>query len=251
MALVAGVLGCFVVWRRMAYFGDSLAHSSLLGVALGLTINISTNIGIIISCSLFAALLLWLQKQRLLATDTLLGIMAHSALAIGMVAISLLEERVSLHAYLFGDILTVTSAELGWIYVCGGLALLLLARNWSSLVLMTIQEDLAEAEGVRTFWMHLLLMLLMTIVVAVSIRIVGILLITSMLIIPAASARQLSRSPELMALLAALLGGAAVIIGILASMLLDTPSGPTIVSTLAAIFFLISLAAPLRRLLRG
>ena len=240
IALVAGALGCFVVWRRMAYFGDSLAHSSLLGVALGLTINISTNIGIIISCSLFAALLLWLQKKRLLATDTLLGIMAHSALAIGMVAISLLEERVSLHAYLFGDILTVTGAELWWIYSGGLLALLLLARNWSSLVLMTIQEDLAEAEGVRTFWMHLLLMLLMTIVVAVSIRIVGILLITSMLIIPAASARQLSRSPELMAVLAALLGVMAVVIGILASMWIDTPSGPTIVSTLAVLFFVVS-----------
>ena len=240
IALVAGALGCFVVWRRMAYFGDSLAHSSLLGVALGLTINISTNIGIIVSCSLFAALLLWLQKKRLLATDTLLGIMAHSALAIGMVAISLLEERVSLHAYLFGDILTVTGAELWWIYSGGLLALLLLARNWSSLVLMTIQEDLAEAEGVRTFWMHLLLMLLMTIVVAVSIRIVGILLITSMLIIPAASARQLSRSPELMAVLAALLGVMAVVIGILASMWIDTPSGPTIVSTLAVLFFVVS-----------
>ena len=250
LALVASALGCFVVWRRMAYFGDSLAHSSLLGVALGLTINISTNIGIIISCSLFAVLLLWLQKKRVLATDTLLGIMAHSALAIGMVAISLLEERVSLHAYLFGDILTVTTTEIYWIYAGGLFALLLLKLNWSSLVLMTIQEDLATAEGVRTFWMHLLLMLLMTIVVSVSIRIVGILLITSMLIIPAASARQISRSPESMALCAILLGITAVVSGILASMWLDTPSGPTIVSALAVLFLVVSVLVGLWRYCR-
>ena len=250
LALVASALGCFVVWRRMAYFGDSLAHSSLLGVALGLTINISTNIGIIISCSLFAVLLLWLQKKRVLATDTLLGIMAHSALAIGMVAISLLEERVSLHAYLFGDILTVTTTEIYWIYAGGLFALLLLKLNWSSLVLMTIQEDLATAEGVRTFWMHLLLMLLMTIVVSVSIRIVGILLITSMLIIPAASARQISRSPESMALYAILLGMTAVVSGILASMWLDTPSGPTIVSSLAVLFLVVSVLVGLWKYLR-
>lgn len=237
VALIAGTLGCFVVWRRMAYFGDSLAHSALLGVALGLLYGFSVNIGIMIICFIFAVILVWLQQKRVLATDTLLGILAHAALSIGMVAISFLDNpRFDLHAYLFGDILTVKSEDLYWIY--GGVIIVLglLFANWSSLTLMTINEDLAKAEGVKTFWANFLLMLLMTIVVAVSIRFVGILLITSMLIIPAATARQFSRSPELMAAISSLLGIIAVIVGISGSMEFDTPSGPSIVTAAALMF---------------
>jgi zinc transport system permease protein len=166
VAIITGVIGCFVVWRRMAYFGDSLAHSALLGIALGLATGISANLGTIIVCSAFALLLLWMQQKKVLATDTLLGILAHAALSVGMVTISVLKQRVDLHAYLFGDILTITQPELWWIYIGGAVVLILLLLNWSSLVLMTIHEDLAAAENVRTFLMHLLLMLLMTIVVA-------------------------------------------------------------------------------------
>lgn len=233
---VAGVLGCFVVWRRMAYFGDSLAHSALLGIALGLLAGISVSLGTVLVCSVFAVLLVWLQQKRVLATDTLLGILAHAALSIGMVTISLLQQRIDLHAYLFGDILTVTPQELFWIYGGGGTVLALLYLNWPSLVLMTVHQDLARAEGVKTFRSQLLLMFLMTVVVAISIRIVGILLITSMLIIPAATARQFARSPEAMAVMAAVLGIVAVIGGIAGSLQFDTPSGPTIVSTAALMF---------------
>ncbi len=240
VACVAAILGCFVVWRRMAYFGDSLAHSALLGIALGLLYGISLNTSTIIVCSFFAFILVWLQQKQVLATDTLLGILAHSALAIGVVAISLLDIRFDLNSYLFGDILTVTNDELYWIYGSGSVVLLLLIINWPALTLMTIHQDLAKAEGVKTFWMHLLLMFLMTIVVAASIRVVGILLITSLLIIPAASARQLSRSPESMALTAAVLGIIAVVVGIFGSITLDTPSGPSIV-TAAAIMFAVLL----------
>ena len=245
IALIAGVIGCFVVWRRMAYFGDSLAHSALLGIALGLVVGISPNLGTIIVCSAFAMLLLWLQQKRVLATDTLLGILAHAALSIGMVTLSLLEQRIDLHAYLFGDILTATSRELWWIYIGGAVLLTMLALNWPSLVLMTINEDLARAENVCVFFTQLLLMALMTIVVAVSIRIVGILLIASMLIIPAATAKQLARSPEAMAVAASLLGITAVIAGIYASIQFDLPSGPSIVATAAALFVLLSLLAGL------
>lgn len=241
VALIAGTLGCFVVWRRMAYFGDSLAHSALLGVALGLLYGFSVNIGIITVCFIFAIILVWLQQKRVLATDTLLGILAHAALSIGMVAISFLDNpRFDLHAYLFGDILTVKSEDLYWIY--GGVIIVLglLFANWSSLTLMTINEDLAKAEGVKTFWANFLLMLLMTIVVAVSIRFVGILLITSMLIIPAATARRFSRSPESMAVISSLLGILAVIVGISGSLEFDTPSGPSIVTAAALMFAVLS-----------
>ena len=158
VAVVTGVLGCFVVWRRMAYFGDSLAHSALLGIALGLLYGFNINLGTVVVCSIFAAILVWLQQKRVLATDTLLGILAHSALAVGMVAISFLDNpRFDLHIYLFGDVLTVTRSDLYWIY--GGVAVVisLLLVNWSSLTLMTIHEDLAKAENVNTLRAHLLL----------------------------------------------------------------------------------------------
>ncbi len=248
VALIAGPLGCFVVWRRMAYFGDSLAHSDLLGIALGLLYGININLGTVIVCTLFAFLLVWLQQRRVLATDTLLGILAHAALSIGMVALSFLNNvGFDLYSYLFGDILTVRISDLYWIYG-GGLAVIgLLVFNWSSLTLMTLHEDLARAEGVNTVWANILLMLLMTIVVAVSIRIVGILLITSMLIIPAATARQLVSSPENMAIWAAVFGLIAVIAGISGSVEFDTPSGPSIVTAAAIMFALFSFVAALRR----
>jgi zinc transport system permease protein len=236
---IAGILGCFVVWRRMAYFGDSLAHSALLGIALGLLTGLNVSITTVFVCTLFAALMVWLQQKRLLATDTLLGILAHAALSIGLVTISVLGARVDLHAYLFGDILTVTSAEVMWVYGGGFIIILLLCQQWSSLLLMTIHEDLARAESVKTVITHILFMLLMTIMVAISIRIVGILLITSMLIIPAATARQLSRSPEMMACIAALLGVLSVCTGLALSLLYDTPTSPTIVTAAAAMFAVI------------
>jgi zinc transport system permease protein len=236
VALVAGFMGCFVVWRRMAYFGDSLAHSALLGIAMGVMLNISHNLAVMISSICFALFLVWLQRKRVFATDTLLGILAHAALAIGVITITLLEQRIDLHGYLFGDILTVGDEQLWWLVIGGGFVIIALAFNWSSLVLMTIHEDLAMAENVRVSRLEILLMFLMTIVVAVSIKIVGILLIASMLVIAPAAARQLARSPEVMAIFACLIGSISVVSGIYFSFEFDTPSGPTIVATLAAIF---------------
>ena len=241
VAIIAGAIGCFVVWRKMAYFGDSLAHSALLGVALGLVLGISTNLGTIIICSIFAIVLIWLQQKKILATDTLLGILAHSALSVGMVTLSLLEKSVDLHSYLFGDILAVNSSEIYYILFGGFFVLIFLYFNWSSFVLMTIDEKLARAEGINVVINQLLIMLLMTIVVAVSFKIVGLLLITSLLIIPAASARQLAHSPELMAVVSSVLAVFSVILGILSSIYLDTPSGPSIVVMSALIFVMVSI----------
>ncbi|MBE7636365.1 hypothetical protein GUA87_05875 [Sneathiella sp. P13V-1] len=249
IALIAGPLGCFVVWRRMAYFGDSLAHSALLGIALGLLVGFNTNLGTVLVCALFAVMLLTLQEMKVLATDTLLGILAHAALSIGMVVLSFVHDQpFDLHAYLFGDILTVTTTDLMWIGAGGIVVLGLLVANWSSLTLMTLHEDLARAEGVKTFWVNLMLVLIMTVVVAVSIRIVGILLITSLLVIPAATARQWVKTPESMAMLAAAFGLMAVSGGILASYEVDTPAGPSIVTAATALFVvLFPLAALLNK----
>jgi len=241
VAIIAGAIGCFVVWRKMAYFGDSLAHSALLGVALGLVFGISTNIGTIIVCSIFTITLIWLQQKKILATDTLLGILAHSALSVGMVTLSLLERSVDLHSYLFGDILAVSPIEIYFVLIGGFFVLIFLYLNWTSFVLMTIDEKLARAEGINILLNQLLIMLLMTIAVAVSFKIVGLLLITSLLIIPAASARQLAHSPEMMAVISSILAMLAVILGIYSSYYMDTPSGPSIVVASAIIFIMVSL----------
>ncbi len=240
VALIAGMLGCFVVLQKMAYFGDSLAHSALLGIALGVLFDFDVTFGIIAVSFVFAILLFALQRRRVLATDTLLGILSHAALSIGLVAISFIgSARIDLFSYLFGDILTVRLQDLLWIYGGGVVVVTLMFMNWSSLILMTIHEDLARAEGVKTLFTNMVFMLLITIVVAVSIRIVGILLITSMLIIPAATARQLVRLPESMAALACLFGCLAVVLGIFGSLEFDTPTGPSIVTAASLIFALV------------
>ena len=242
VALVAGPLGAFVVWRRMSYFGDSLAHSALLGVAIGIFFEINLNIAIIICCLLLAILLVAMQKQHFIATDTLLGIMAHSSLSLGLVTISFIEDaRIDLMAFLFGDLLAILPEDLQWILLGGVLVLSLLYYYWPQMIAMTINEELAAVEGVPVAKMRLLLMLMIALVIAVAMKIVGVLLITSLLIIPAASARPLSRSPERMALLASLLGCAAVVIGLLASFEFDTPAGPSVVVAAMMIFMSIYL----------
>lgn len=245
VALVAGPLGSFVVWRRMSYFGDTLAHSALLGIALGIALDANLNIAVIISCVLLASLLVTLQQRKIISTDTLLGILAHSSLSLGLIAISLLEVRVDLLGYLFGDLLTVTGQELLWIYIGVASILSLLLFFWRPLLAITIDEDLAQAEGYSVLWIRLLLMLLIAIVIAVAMKIVGVLLITALMVIPAATARRLTNSPESMAVLSSLVGCGAVVMGLFVSLQWDTPTGPSIVAGATSLFLLIY-ALPLK-----
>lgn len=238
VALITGPLGTFVVWRRMAYFGDTLAHSALLGVSLGVLFNLHMNLAIVLICLMLAVILVLLQGQRRLASDTLLGILSHSALALGLVAIAFADSvRVDLMGYLFGDILAVGWPELGWIV--GGMlvALVMLLWLWRPLLAMTVHEELAQVEGVHTGRTRLLFVLLLALVIASAIKVVGILLITSLLIIPAAAARQFSRTPEQMALLACLFGALAVLAGLGGSLQWDLPAGPAIALSAGLLFF--------------
>ncbi|SEQ22782.1 zinc transport system permease protein [Amphritea atlantica] len=247
VALVAGPLGSFVVWRRMAYFGDTLAHSALLGIAVGVLFDINFNLAVVSCCVILALILVSLQRQRLVATDTLLGIMAHSSLSLGLVAVALLDDvRVDLMEYLFGDLLAITPIDLLWIYGGGGIVMLLIWRLWNPLLAVTINEELAQVEGVPVARIRLALMLLIGVVIAIAMKVVGILLITSLLIIPAASARRLANSPEQMAVSASLLGVVAVLLGLFASMQFDTPAGPSVVVA-ALLQFLLLYSLPLRR----
>ncbi|ALD98558.1 MULTISPECIES: zinc ABC transporter permease subunit ZnuB [Pseudomonas] len=239
LAVVAGPLGSFVVWRRMAYFGDTLSHAALLGVALGFLLDISPTIAVTFGCLLLAVLLVTLQQRQPLASDTLLGILAPSTLSLGLVVLSFMHEvRIDLMAYLFGDLLAISPADLGWILGGSTLVLVLIVALWRPLLAMTVHEELARVEGLPVATLRMTLMLLIAVVIAVAMKIVGVLLITSLLIIPAAAAQRHARSPEQMALGASLLGVIAVCAGLSLSWFKDTPAGPSIVVCAAALFLL-------------
>ena len=246
LALVAGPLGSFVVWRRMAYFGETLSHAALLGVALGLLLDVHPTLAVITGCLLLAVLLVALQQRRPLASDTLLGILAPTTLALGLVVMSFMRDvRVDLIGYLFGDLLAVGSADLFWIIGASAVVLLALLALWRPLLATTVHEELARVEGLPVAGLRLALVLLIALVIAIAMKIVGVLLITSLLIIPAASAQRHARTPEQMALGASLLGMLAVVGGLALSWYLDTPAGPSIVVTAAALF-LVSFVVPRR-----
>jgi len=242
VALVAGPLGCFIIWRRMAYFGDTMAHSALLGVALALLFNLPLGLAVFAVAAVVSLALVALQRRGSLSSDSILGILSHSTLAVGLVLIALMTwVRVDLMAFLFGDILAVTRTDIAVIWLGGLIVVLALVWLWRPLLAATVNPELAAAEGLNPERSHLLFMLLMALVIAIAMKIVGVLLITALLIIPAATARRFSSTPEAMAIIAALTGATAVVCGLFGSLEFDTPSGPSMVVA-ALLFFLVSLA---------
>lgn len=237
-ALVAGIgaaafaapFGCFVVWRRMAYFGDTIAHSALLGVALAFLLNINITLGVFAIASLVAITMLLLQDRLTLSSDSLLGLLSHSALAVGLVTIAFMTWiRIDLMVYLFGDILAVSVVDIAFIYGFGLLALSILFLIWRSLLADTVSYELAQAENLKPVRARLIFMLLMAAIIALSMKVIGLLLTTALLIIPAATARRFATGPEQMAVVASMIGIIAVVIGLFGSLQFDTPSGPSIV----------------------
>ncbi|MFK4822413.1 zinc ABC transporter permease subunit ZnuB [Ochrobactrum quorumnocens] len=239
LALTTGPLGCFIVWRRMAYFGDTMAHSALLGVALALILDINLMIGVFAVSVAISAILLLLQKRHSLSADSLLGILSHATLSLGLVIVAFMTwVRVDLLSFLFGDLLAVSRLDIAFIYGGGILVLAVLAWLWRPLLAATVSEDIARAEGLNPAVSRIIFMLLLAIVIAISMKIVGILLITSLLIIPAATARRFASTPEQMAVMASAIGAIGVIGGLYGSVEFDTPSGPSIVVAALAIFIL-------------
>ncbi|TMM54071.1 metal ABC transporter permease [Sulfitobacter sabulilitoris] len=236
VALAAAPLGCFVVWRRMAYFGDATSHAALLGVALALALDLPV-FGGVLAVALAMAVLITALSGRGIGSDALLGVIAHAALALGLVAVSFLPGvRIDLMGYLFGDILAVSAGDLAVIWAGVALVVALLAWRWVPLLTATLSPDLAQASGIAPRREQLLMTLALAITVAVAIKVVGALLIAALLIIPAAAARPFARTPEAMAVIAAIIGGASALGGLMLSFAFDTPTGPTIVSLAAAVF---------------
>ena len=247
VAVVAGPLGCFVIWRRLAYFGDTLSHSALLGVALALLLELNITFTVFCISVVVAMLLMLLQRRASLSSDALLGLLAHSTLAVGLVVLAFMTwVRVDLMGFLFGDILAITRADLMMIW-CGGVAVLIaLIKIWRPLFAATVSYELATAEGTRPDFANIVFTVLLAAVIAVSMKIVGVLLITALLIIPAAAARRFSKSPEQMTLIAIIIGVFSVWLGLSGSLEFDTPAGPSIV--VAALSFFIFSILPFPKL---
>ncbi len=238
LSLATGPLGSFVIWRRMAYFGDATSHAAILGVALALATDLPIGVGTL-AVALAMAVTVATLAARGWAMDTTLGVLAHSALAFGLVAVSFIPgARTDLSAYLFGDILAVSRGELllVWLGALGVLALL--AWRWQPLLTATLSEDLAHAAGIKPDRERLVLVLALAVVVAVALKVVGALLIAAMLIIPAATARSFARTPEAMAVAAIGIGAMSGLGGLGLSLWKDTPTGPSIVVVAALLFAL-------------
>ena len=238
LAGTAGPLGSFVVWRRMSYFGDTgarLAAGRRLWPAAG-------HQSLLCGDRHYAAAgsgPVWLERRPQLSVDTLLGILAHSALSLGLVVVALMSNvRVDLMAYLFGDLLSVTLSDI--LMIAGGVAVVLLVLwwQWRDLLSMTISPELAHVDGVNTVRARTVLMLVTALTIGLAMKFVGALIITSLLIIPAATARRFARTPEQMAGVAVLLGMVAVTGGLTFSAFYDTPAGPSVVLCAAVLFTL-------------
>jgi zinc transport system permease protein len=248
LAVVAAPLGCFVVWRRMAYYGDAIAQAALIGVALALALSLDVTAGVLIVTLAVSGLLLLLSRQHIVPFDSLLGLIAHAALAVGVIAASLASGRQpDLMGFLFGDILAITNADLYWLVLGGAGAIAALLAIWRPLLSVSVHEDIAAAEGTATDWVRLVFVVVLALVVAIAIKIVGALLTIAFLIMPAAAARPLARTPEQMAVLAGVFGMLAVAAGLFLSVTWDTPAGPSIVLVLGALFALSMLPSVLRR----
>ncbi len=247
VAIVSAPLGCFIVWRRLSYFGATIAHGGLLGVALGFLLGIDLTLGVAVTAIVLAVLLMGLERQRLLPSDALLGILSHAALALGLILAGLLVgKRLDLMAYLFGDILAVSERDLYWIWGGGAVVMAMVAALWRPLLALSVHPELAQAEGVRPRLVEAAFIVLLAFTVAAAMKIVGILLITSMLVIPAATARPFSKTPEQMAVGAALIGALSVLMGLGFSLVSDVATGPAIVVA-SALLFALSLSATMRR----
>ena len=237
-AVAAGLLGCFVVWRRMAYFGDATAHAAVLGVALALLFGTSITLGVAVVALAMAVLIHALTGQGM-AVDTILGVLAHGALALGLVAVTLVPgQRIDLDAYLFGDVLSVTRSDLVVIWGGGALLVGVLWWHWSAMLTATLNPDLAFAAGINPRRQQLILTVLVAAVVAVAIKVVGALLITALLIIPAAAARSFASTPERMAFFAMGIGALSALGGLRLAVIFDTQVGPSIICVAVAVFAL-------------
>ena len=242
LSLITGPIGCFLLWKRMAFFGDALSHSALLGVVLGTILHIDIHLGIVVVCILMAMILAFSNEKFNLSADAWLGIVSYSSLALGALLLSKLDRTIiDPSSYLFGEILAIDFYDLAWIYGCGILVLGFLKLKWRSLMLWTVDEDFAQTTGVKLISLRIEFMLILALVIAVTLKVVGALLVPALLIIPAAAAGKLSRNPKQMIFFSIIITALSALIGLGASFVINSPSGATIVISSLILFLLIQI----------
>lgn len=247
-SIIAGVfvvaslcpLGCIVLWRRIPYFGDAIAHSSILGIVLGLMLNINITIAVIVISMMFSLLLILIHKEEL--RGVLIVIVSYGFLALGlfMIPFILSNTQIDIFSYLFGDILLVDDTEIKLSFICATSVLLWICFRWKKLLLISINEDLAVVEGINLKRMNLEFMLITSFMIAVSIKVVGVMLIAAMLIVPSTTARNISTSPVQMLVFSVIIGVISIAAGVMVSYMIDSPSGPSIVLS-SLILYILSL----------
>jgi zinc transport system permease protein len=237
LAVVSSPLGCFVVWRRMAYFGETVSQGGLIGVSLALMMSLDVTTTVIVVAVALALLLLGLSRQSVVPTDSILGLLAHATLAVGVVMASLVRgPGIDLMSILFGEIFAVTGRDLAWIFLGGSAALIALISIWRPLLSISVHEDLAAAEGVSVERTRLIFMLVLAVVVAIALKVVGALLTIAFLIMPAAAARPFAETPEQMAFLSVIIAAMSVGLGLFVSVTIDAPAGASIVLVMTTMF---------------
>lgn len=247
LAGMLGPLGSFVVWRHMAYLGDTIAHAALLGVAFSLIFAaVPMTLSMFAVALLVAFALYRFARDARFHADTLLGILAHGTLALGVLLVALSRQRVDINAYLFGDILALQWNDVAVLAVLAAVIGVLLKRIWRPLLMVTIHPAIAHVEGVDVKRTQLILLVMLAAVIAVSIQLVGVLLITALLIMPAASARYLAKTPAQMAGIASVIGAGVTVLGLFGSIQVDAPTGPTMVVVGAFLFVVIGAVTRLR-----
>jgi zinc transport system permease protein len=246
VSLITAILGCFVVWKKMSYFGDSLAHSSLLGIAIGIIFSIDINLMILLITLCFALILGYLQNKNILSNDALLGILAHGGISLAMLVISFSEIIFDLKSYLFGNLLFVENEDILLIYLALFVIYPIMFFNWQKFILLTLNSDIACSVGINLNRYRIIFTILIALTIAITIKITGILLVTSLLIIPASIARIISKSPNQMLLFATLISVFSSILGVIMSYEFDLVVGPTIITITIAIFILMLIARSLK-----
>lgn len=240
LAIVTALLGVFVVLRRMAFFGDAIAHSSLAGIALGLLFGIDPTVGAIVFSLLVAAGIVAVGNKKTLAFDTVIGVFYAAAVALGILLIGELRLRADLLGFLFGDILALRTIDVWIIAILGCAVVALVVWATKPLVQIAFAEDLARVSGIPVSAYEYLFMLLLALVVALGIKVAGVILIGPLLIIPAASAKNIAVNFKSMLLFSIGFGILSSVVGLFASYRFDIAAGPTII-LLAAFMFLLTL----------
>lgn len=239
LSFITSPMGCFLVWRRMSFFGDALSHSALLGVALGLIFNINVHLGIFIVCLAVALILVFVDDRADLPSDTWLSMTSYTALALGIVLMNKMPSiKVDPASYLFGDILALQNQDFFWIFGCAILVSLFIYRYWQPLLLLTFDEGLAQAEGMPLARLKLGFMLILALTVAVSLKFIGVLLVPALLVIPPATAKQHAKNPEQMVFYALSFTLAGISGGLFLSLVFNIATGASIILACLSLFVL-------------